>query len=315
MQASKEVYLITGGAGFIGSHLAQALLNRNSAVRVLDNFSSGRMENIAPFLKDISLLQGDIRDMEALRKAMRGVDFVIHEAALRSVIRSLEAPGPTNEVNVGGTLNVLLAARDAGVKRVVFASSSSVYGDTPVLPKKEDMSPAPVSPYAVSKLAGEHYCIVFSRVYNLETVSLRYFNVYGPGQDPASEYAAVIPRFVKAMTNKESPTVYGDGNQTRDFTYVADIVEATISACYSPLAAGQVINVGGGRQTSVNELVVKLNRILGTQVRANHVEPPKGEVRHGLADISKAKEKLGYSPKVNLEEGLSNFVQWFTAQN
>ena len=310
-----EVYLVTGGAGFIGSNLARELLARGATVRILDNFSSGKMENIAPFLKDISLLEGDIRDLDTLRKAMQGVDFVIHEAALRSVIRSLEAPSPTNEVNVEGTLNVLIAARDAGVKRVVFASSSSVYGDAPQLPKREDMALAPLSPYAVTKLAGEHYCYVFYKIYGLETVSLRYFNVYGPGQDPASEYSAVIPRFVRAMVKGEQPTIYGDGHQTRDFTYIADIVEATLSACRASNASGQAINVGGGQQTSVNELVMKLNKILGTKVSTVHVEPKKGEVRHGLADISKAKEVLGYSPRVNLDEGMRSFVQWFNTQN
>jgi len=249
-----STYLITGGAGFIGSNIAQSLLERGEEVRILDNFSTGKRENIA-HLNGAELLEGDIRDLEVIREAMKGTDFCLHQAALPSVARSVKDPAQTNEVNVGGTLNVLVAAVEASVKRLVYASSSSVYGDTPTLPKSEDLPPGPLSPYAVSKFAGELYVSSFRHVHGLETVILRYFNVFGPRQDPTSKYAAVIPAFISAISEKQRPRIFGDGEQSRDFTYVGNVVAANIAACHAPVSAvGAAYNVGCGSRTTVNEL-------------------------------------------------------------
>lgn len=304
-------YLVTGGAGFIGSNIVRALLCRGQRVRVLDNFATGRRANLAGLEREIELAEGDIRDLEAVRRGMVGVDCVIHQAALPSVARSLQDPLATHQSNATGTLQVLVAARDAGVQRVVYASSSSVYGDSPKLPKVEDMPPQPLSPYAVSKLAGEQYCAVFAQLYGLETVCLRYFNAFGPRQDPTSEYAAVVPRFITAMLRGERPTIYGDGTQSRDFTFVANTVDATLLAAEAPGVAGQCFNIACGRRYTLLELVAVLNAILGTRLEPHFTDPRSGDVKHSLADISKAQRGLGYSPQVSFEEGLRRTVEWF----
>ncbi|MDW7759387.1 MAG: SDR family oxidoreductase [Acidobacteriota bacterium] len=305
------MYLVTGGAGFIGSHLAAALLSRGQSVRVMDNFLTGKRENLAPFLKDIDLFEGDIRDPEACRKAVRGVRHVHHQAALPSVPRSVEDPRTTNDINVTGTLNMLLAARDAGVESFVFASSSSVYGDDPGLPKKEGREGAPLSPYAASKLAGEVYGRIFHDLYGFRAVSLRYFNVFGPRQDPFSQYAAVIPLFITRMLEGRAPIIYGDGEQSRDFTYVADIVEANILAASAEPAGGAVMNVACGRRTTVNHLAEILARELGAEVRAVHADPRPGDILHSYADIERAGRLIGFKPSVPLEDGLAATAAWF----
>lgn len=326
------VYLVTGGAGFIGSHVVEALRRRGEHVRVLDNLATGSLQNLEEALglphRSLSrppagnpvtvadgceLLLGDIRDLEVLRRACEGVEVVIHEAALRAVPRSVADPLSTNEVNVTGTLNVLLAARDAGVRRVVFASSSSVYGASLEVPKVETMVPAPVSPYAVSKLAGEHYCRVFWELYGLETVSLRYFNVFGPRQDPASEYAAVIPKFIAAALRGEPLEVHGDGLQSRDFTYIANAVRATLLAATAPQAAGGVFNVGAGETYSVLDLVSALEEVLGRPLSVRHTPPRPGDVRVTLADVSRASAVLGYRPEASFLDGFRETVRYFSA--
>jgi nucleoside-diphosphate-sugar epimerase len=303
------LFLVTGGAGFIGSNLTRALVARGDRVRALDSLLTGRRENLAD-LPDVELIEGDVRDPEGLRAAMAGVDAVFHQAALPSVPRSVRDPVASNESNVGGTLNVLLAARDLGVSRVVCASSSSVYGDTPTFPKVETMMPSPLSPYAVSKLAGEHYCAVFHRLWGVEAVALRYFNVFGPRQDPSSEYAAVIPLFITAMSRGERPLVHGDGTQSRDFTFVENVVRANLRAAEAPGAGGEVFNVACGRRYSLLDLVGLLNRILGTDLEPRFGEPRPGDVKHSLADISKARRLLGYDPTISFEEGLERTVAW-----
>ncbi|MBM3187136.1 MAG: SDR family oxidoreductase [Chloroflexi bacterium] len=301
--------LVTGGAGFIGSHLVEALLARGEWVRVLDDFSTGKRGNLAPFLDRVELIEGDIRDYDVVRRAAHGMDLILHQAALASVPRSIRQPLASHEVNVTGTLHVLQAAREEGVGRIVYASSSSVYGDSPVLPKREDMTPDPLSPYAASKLAGEHYCQVFSRVYGLETVPLRYFNVFGPRQDPESQYAAVIPKFIKAMLRGESPVIYGDGEQSRDFTYVANVVEANLLAAAAPTADGAPINCACHTRITLNELVAHLNEILGTHAAPIYTDPRPGDVKHSFADLARARERLGYEPVVGFEEGLRCTVE------
>jgi len=303
-------YLVTGGAGFIGSNIVEELVRRGERVRILDNFSTGKRENIALFLEDIELIEGDLRCLSTVRQAAEGVDYILHQGAFPSVQRSIDNPLDTDECNVRGTLNLLVAARDAGVRRVVYASSSSVYGDTPTLPKIEDMKPAPLSPYAVSKLAGEHYCRVFYQVYGLETVALRYFNVFGPRQDPTSQYAAVIPKFVTAMLKGEQPVIYGDGEQSRDFGYVTNAVQANLLAATAPNVGGQVFNIACGQRYSLLDLVAAINRILGTDIVPLHTAPRVGDVKHSLADISRAREMLGYQAEVGFEEGLRCLIAW-----
>jgi len=305
------LYLVTGGAGFIGSHIVEELVRRGEQVRVLDNFSTGRRENIAPFLERIELIEGDLRDLPTVRRAVEGVDYVLHQGALPSVPRSIADPLTSNAANITGTLHLLVAARDAGVKRVVYASSSAVYGDSPTLPKREDMLPAPKSPYAVSKLSGEHYCQVFTQVYGLETVSLRYFNVFGPRQDPTSQYAAVIPIFITAMLRGEPPPVHGDGLQSRDFTYVTNNVQANLLAATTPGIAGRVFNIACGRRYTLLELIAALNDILGTHIEPVHTPPRPGDVRHSLADITAAQEAMGYQVEVDFYEGLRRTVEWY----
>lgn len=307
-------YLITGGAGFIGSNIVAELVRRGERVRVLDNFATGKRENIAPFLSQVELMEGDLRHPETVREAVKGVDYVLHQGALPSIQRSIEDPLTTNEVNARGTLNLLIAARDAGVKRVVYASSSSIYGDAPTLPKVETMKPAPKSPYAASKLAGEHYCQVFHRVYGLETICLRYFNVFGPNQDPTSEYSAVIPKFITAMLLGEHPVIYGDGLQSRDFTPVVNVVEANLLAVDAEDAAGEVFNVACGKRYNLLELITFINEILGTDLEPTFTDPRLGDIKHSLADVSKAKERLGFEVVVGFKEGLRRTIEWYREQ-
>jgi len=305
-----ELYLVTGGAGFIGSHLVERLVKEGERVRVFDNLSTGRSENIEPFLKKIHFVEGDICNLELVRDAMDGVDYVLHQAAVPSVQRSVEDPLTTNSANVEGTLNILIAARDAGVKRVIYASSSSVYGDTPVLPKQEGMRPTPSSPYAVSKLAGEFYCQAFHQVYGLETICLRYFNVFGPRQDPESQYAAVVPKFITALLHGRPPTIFGDGEQSRDFTYIENVVEANLLAARSEEGIGEVFNIACGERLTVNGLAAFLGEMIGTNVAPEHVPPRPGDVRHSLADITKVTAQLGYRKMVDVHKGLIRTVQW-----
>ncbi len=304
--------LVTGGAGFIGSHLVERLVQLGAKVRVLDDFSTGKRGNIAHLLERVELVEGSLTDVATVRQVVQGVDFVFHQGALPSVVRSVEDPLTTHQVNATGTLFLLLAAREGKVKRVVFASSSSVYGDTPTLPKREDMPPMPQSPYALSKLVGEHLCRLFWQLYGLETVSLRYFNIFGPRQDPTSQYAAVIPRFVTALLKGEPPTIYGDGEQTRDFTFVENCVQANLLAATVEGIAGEVFNVGAGRQTSVNELFRLIRSLIGAdRIEPIYAPPRQGDVRHSLADITKARQKLGYEPTISLQEGLARTIEWF----
>jgi UDP-glucose 4-epimerase len=306
------LYLVTGGAGFIGSNIVTELVERGARVRVLDNFSTGRRENLASFLETIDLIEGSLEDLPAVCRAVEGVDYVLHQAALPSVARSIDDPAATHAVNATGTLHLLIAARDAGVKRVVYASSSSIYGDSPTLPKQEDMVPRPKSPYAVSKLAGEQYCRSFAHVYGLETVCLRYFNVFGPRQDPTSQYSAVIPLFITAILQGKIPTIYGDGGQSRDFSYVSNVVQANLLAAAAPGdAVGRTFNVAYGERYTLLDLIAALNDILGTDVEPIHAAPRPGDVRHSLADVSAAREALGYVPEVDFYEGLRRTVAWY----
>ena len=298
--------LVTGGAGFIGSNLAEELSKKHEVI-IIDDLSTGRVENVEDL--DVELVQGSITDPDLLRANFRGVDYVFHQAALPSVQRSVEDPVNTNDVNVGGTLNVLVAARDADVKKVIYASSSSVYGDTPELPKREDMKPDPKSPYAVAKLTGEYYCRVFNEIYGLKTAALRYFNVYGPRQDPSSEYAAVIPKFVNRVMAGEPPTIYGDGEQTRDFTFVRDVVQANVLAMESD--ATGVFNVATGTRISINDLAGMVMEIIGNRVDCVHEVARAGDVRDSLGDISRASAGFGYAPRYRMEEGLKETIGWF----
>ncbi len=303
--------LVTGGAGFIGANLVHNLVREQHQVRVLDNFSTGRFENIAPVIKKIDLVVGDLCNERDVRGAVRDMEIIFHQAALPSVPRSVADPFSTNRINIEGTLNVMLAARDSGVKRVVYASSSSVYGGNRRLPKDESMQPRPLSPYAVSKLAKELYGRVFFELYGLETVGLRYFNVFGPYQDPGSEYAAVIPKFITALLTGSPPLVHGDGEQSRDFTFVDDVVKANLLAAAAPAAAGEVFNIACGHRISLNELLLLLKNITGRSVEARYAQDRPGDVKHSLADIKKAGSILGYRPEFSLESGLRRTVKWF----
>ena len=307
-------YLITGGAGFIGSNLVAELVRRGHQVRVLDNFSTGFRENLTEFAGTVEIIEGDLRSYHIVREAVDGVDFILHQGALPSVPRSIKDPVTTNEVNVGGTLNILHAAVDARVKRVVFASSSSIYGDSPKLPKQEDMAPNPLSPYAVSKLAGEKYCQVFSRIYGLHTVALRYFNVFGPRQNPDSQYSAVIPKFIKAILQDKQPVIYGDGEQSRDFTFVQNVVEANILATEVDCPPGMVMNCAAHQRITLNELVATINQILGKDIAPIYTDPRPGDIKHSFADISRIQEVLGYQPRILFEEGLRRTIAWYKNQ-
>jgi UDP-glucose 4-epimerase len=300
-------YLVTGGAGFIGSHLSEALVKRGHRVRVVDNFATGFQRN----LRDgVEFSEGDLADPAVAGQAVAGMDYVLHQAAIPSVPRSVEKPVESHRANVDATLNVLMAARDAGVKRVVFAGSSSVYGDQPVLPKREDMPTNPLSPYALQKLVSEQYGQMFTRLYGLETVTTRYFNVFGPRQDPGSPYSGVISLFIKALATGTRPIIYGDGEQTRDFTYIANVVDGVLRAVEAPGAAGEVINVATGGRVSLNHLLATMNGIVGGRAEAIYREPRAGDVRDSQADITKATTLLGYVPLVGLEEGLRATLEW-----
>lgn len=308
-----SLYVVTGGAGFIGSHVVERLLARGDRVRVADDFSSGRRQNV-PARPDVELLEGDLADADVARRAVADSDYVIHLAAIPSVPRSVKDPVRTHRANVDGTLNVLLAARDAGVKRLVFAGSSSVYGDAAVLPKREDMRPSPLSPYALQKLIGEQYCQLFTKLYGLETVTTRFFNVFGPRQQPGSPYSGVISLFIEALASGRRPTVHGDGRQTRDFTFVADVVTGVLRCCEAPHVAGEVINVAAGGRISLLDLIRTLQTILNQTAEPVFGPPREGDVRDSQADIEKARRQLDFSPAVAFEDGLRQTVAWYASQ-
>lgn len=309
-------HLVTGGAGFIGSNIVEALVARGERVTVLDNLATGKRENLAAFLAKIKFIEGDICDAAIVAEAMKGVDYVLHQAALPSVPRSVADPVASNRAQVDGTLTVLMAAKKAGVKRVIYAGSSSAYGDTEVLPKVETMAPNPKSPYAVGKLTGEYYCKVWHTLYGLETVALRYFNVFGPRQDPKSQYAAVVPLFITSILNGRTPIIHGDGTQSRDFTYVANVVNANLLACTAAAkACGEVINVACGERTTVLQMAQYIGEILGKTVKPEHAPARAGDVKHSLADITKARNLLGYEPAVTVREGLEKTVAWHRMLN
>jgi nucleoside-diphosphate-sugar epimerase len=306
-----KLALVTGGAGFIGSHLVEGLLARGVAVRVLDNFATGKRENIADILDRIELLEGDVRNLTTVRTAMRKVDVVFHEAALPSVERSVKNPLESNDVNTTGTLNVLLAARDAGVARVVYAASSAAYGNAADLPKEESMMPDPLSPYAVSKLAGEQYAKIFHQLYGLSTVSLRYFNVFGPRQDPTTQYAGVIAKFVSCALESKPFPVFGDGEQSRDFTYVSNVVDANLLAAEARLDGAPLMNIAYGKRASLNQIIDLLNELTHQHLPAQYLPERAGDVRHSHASLKRAQELLGYAPKVDLLEGLRRTLEWY----
>ena len=306
-------YLITGIAGFIGSALARAALAQGDQVRGIDNLSTGKPENLAEILSRIDFRQTDLLDLAATHDACRGVDYVLHQAAIPSVPKSLLDPLTSNQANVDATVNLLVAARDAKVKRVVYAASSAAYGDTPTLPKREDMPPNPISPYAVGKLAGEYYMTSFYRCYGLETVSLRYFNIFGPRQDPTSPYSGVLAKFITQMLQGEQPTIFGDGAQSRDFTYVDNVVDANLRACQAPAAevAGKVFNIATARRVDLNETFRALKKIIGYPGDVKYAPERAGDVKHSLADLTQAEKHLGYRPKVDFEEGLRRTIEWY----
>lgn len=310
--ALSGIALITGGAGFVGSHIATALVDAGARVRVVDDLSTGYLKNLRHIESKIDFIEGSVGDAATLGRALRDVEWVFHEAAIPSVPRSVDRPRESHDASVNATFALLLAARDQKVRRVVYAASSSAYGDQPELPKREDMKPAPLSPYAVGKLVGEYYGQVFTNVYGLETVSLRYFNVFGPRQDPGSQYSGVISRFMSALVNGEQPVIYGDGGQSRDFTFVSNVVDANLRAAESADAVGKVINVANGRQVTLNELLEIMKNVTGKSTAAARYEPLRvGDVRHSLADISLARSLLGYEPRVGLEEGLRLTFDWW----
>ncbi|HXW14743.1 MAG TPA: SDR family oxidoreductase [Terriglobia bacterium] len=308
------LYLVTGGAGFIGSHIVEETVRRGESVRVLDDLSTGCKENLSAVLDKVDFHEGDICDPEMLRRVFEGVDNVIHLAALSSVVRSVEDPVATTQVNLIGTLQVLLAAREAHVKRMVMAATGAAYGDNPVLPRVETQMPDPLSPYALVKLAGEYYGKIFYRLFGVEFVALRYFNVFGPRQNPKSPYTGVMSKFITAYLSGKTPTIFGDGEQSRDFVYVANIVDATLRACEKPEAVGKVINVGTGVGTTLNQTIKLLNHILGVEVRPQYGPPRLGDVLHSTADISLARAVLGYEPLVSFEEGLRRTVAWLRTE-
>jgi nucleoside-diphosphate-sugar epimerase len=305
------MFLVTGGAGFIGSHLATALVERGDDVRVLDNFATGKRSNLDHIEGKFELMEGDLRVPEDCARACKGVEIVLHQGAVPSVPLSVENPVPSHDANINGTFNILQAARDAGVRRLMFAASSSAYGENPQSPKVETMATMPLSPYAVQKLTGEYYLRVFYECYGLETLALRYFNVFGPRQDPKSQYAAAIPAFVTSVMRGESPTIYGDGEQTRDFSYIDNVVHANLLAADAPEVHGEVVNIACGESISVNQVNALINELLGKDVTSNHVDPRAGDVRHSLADLTLAKKLIGYEPVVPFKEGLSRAIEWY----
>ena len=304
--------VVTGGAGFIGSHIADALARDGMRVRIVDDLSTGHRENLDEIKGDVEFTHGSVADEQLLKKVLDGAELVFHEAAIPSVPRSVEQPRQSHVASVDGTFSLLLAARDRKVKRVVYAASSSAYGDQPTLPKEEKMLPDPLSPYAVAKLVGEYYCQVFARVYGLETISLRYFNVFGPRQDPGSQYSGVVSRFISSLLSNQQPVIYGDGEQSRDFTYIDNVVDANLKAASVNRGFGSVVNVANGERITLNQLLEELKVIVGTpDVKASYLEPRVGDVRHSLADISRARELLGYRPIVGLREGLQRTIDWW----
>ncbi len=303
--------LVTGGVGFIGSHLVKALISRKHNVRVLDNLSTGRRENLESVAGEFEMLEGDLRDAQTCAQACANINYIYHEAAIPSVPRSVEDPQTSHDVNVNGTFNLLMAAKNCGVKRVIYAASSSAYGDSEISPKHEKIIPAPISPYAVQKLLGEHYLSSFYQCFGLETISLRYFNVFGPQQDPSSGYAAAIPAFVAAILSGQSPKIYGDGEQTRDFTYIDNVVHGNMLAMEAEKTHGQAINVACGGQISVNQVIAAINKSLGTSIQANYTSARAGDVMHSCADISLAKKVLNYEPIISLEDGLAMTIDYY----
>jgi nucleoside-diphosphate-sugar epimerase len=310
--ALSGIALVTGGAGFIGSNIAAALIDRGARVRIIDDLSTGYVENIAEIGGDIDFIQANLNDQKALSRALEDVELVFHEAAIPSVPRSVAKPTETHEATVNATFSLLLAARDQKIRRLVYAASSSAYGDQPDLPKRENMRPDPLSPYAVAKLVGEYYCQVFTRAYALETVSLRYFNVFGPRQDPGSQYSGVISRFIDSALNEKQPTIYGDGEQSRDFTYISNVVDANLKAAESDSAVGQVINIANGERITINEVFEMVKKLTGrSNLKAEYASPRAGDVRDSLADLSLAHSLLGYRPEVGLEKGLRLTIDWW----
>src|SRR5947207_6693742 len=305
-------YLVTGGAGFIGSHLAEELARRGEHVRVVDNLITGKRQNVA-HVPSAEFLEGDLADLDVARRAVQGIDYVLHQAAIPSVPRSVQDPITSNRANIDASLNVLVAARDAGVKRFVYAGSSSAYGNTPTLPKIETMATAPLSPYALQKLVAEQYCQIFTTLYGLETVTIRYFNVFGPRQDPSSPYSGVISLFISALCDGRQPTIYGDGEHTRDFTYVANVVDGVLRACTAQGASGEVINVATGGRISLNTLFKTIRDLVGARVEPIYADPRAGDVKDSQAEISKARRILGYQPIVSFEDGLQRTVAWYRA--
>lgn len=306
-----EKFLVTGGAGFIGSNICRKLVSEGCFVRVVDNLLTGKKSNLADIIDNIEFIEADMGDEEIARSAMKDIEIVLHQGALPSVPRSVDDPAASHKHCVDATFTLLLAARDVGIKRFVYAASSSAYGDTPTLPKIEIMPPAPLSPYAVGKLVGEYYCSVFSQVFGLETISLRYFNVFGPNQDPASQYAAAIPAFVTAILKDQPPTIYGDGQQSRDFTYVDNIVEANLLAARVKQTQGQVINIACGEAVTVNEIIKMINNSLGKNIMPIYVDPRPGDVKHSLADITAARRLIGFKPIISFEQGLQKAIEWY----
>lgn len=306
-----EKFLVTGGAGFIGSNICRKLVQQGCFVRVVDNLLTGKKNNLADIIDKVEFIQADIGHQETARDAVRDIDVILHQAALPSVPRSVEDPAATHRHCLNATLTLLLAARNAGVKRFVYAASSAAYGDTPTLPKVETMLPHPLSPYAAAKLAGEHYCCVFYEVFGLETISLRYFNVFGPYQDPTSQYAAAIPAFVTAVLKNQPPTIYGDGQQSRDFTYVDNVVDANLLAARAEHTAGQVINIACGQAVTVNEIIDMINKLAGKSVKPLYSDARPGDVKHSLADITLAQKTIGYKPAISFEQGLQMALKWY----
>ena len=303
-------YLVTGGAGFIGSHLCEELVRRGARVRVVDSLITGKRQNLA-HLPQVEFLEGDLADIDVARRAVHGIEYVLHQAAIPSVPRSVEDPLTSNRANIDASVNILVAARDANVKRLVYAGSSSAYGNSEVLPKVETMPAAPLSPYALQKLVAEQYCQMFTTLYGFETVTIRYFNVFGPRQDPSSPYSGVISLFISALCAGRRPTIYGDGEQTRDFTYVTNVVDGVLRACHAPGASGEVINVATAGRISLNQLFAIVKREVGSSLEPNYSNPRAGDVRHSQADISKAQRLLGYTPIVSFEDGLGRTVTWY----
>jgi len=306
-----DKYLVTGGAGFIGSNICKKLVSEGCFVRVLDNLLTGKKENLASIIDKIEFMEADMGDTDVARAATKNIDVVLHEGALPSVPRSIDEPALTHQHCVDATFTLLLAARDAHVKRFVYAASSSAYGDTPTLPKDETMRPMPLSPYAVGKLVGEYYCSVFAGVFGLQTIALRYFNVFGPQQDPTSQYAAAIPAFVTAILKDEPPTIYGDGEQSRDFTYIDNVVEANLLAGRAKKTNGEVINIACGEAITVNEIIAMINESLGKSVKPNYVDSRPGDVKHSLADITQAQKIIGFKPVISFKDGLAKAIDWY----